>query len=70
MSGKAKLTPRKLMEMAIEVMRQSVPELRPDGKASPKVGAVLVKPDGTVETASNHPSAASVFHRANVESKS
>jgi hypothetical protein len=35
MSGKAKLTPRKLMEMAIEVMRQSVPELRPDGKASP-----------------------------------
>jgi len=39
------------MELAIEVMRQSVPEPRKDGKASPKVGAVLVKPDGTVETA-------------------
>ncbi|PIU45873.1 MAG: hypothetical protein COS95_01515 [Ignavibacteriales bacterium CG07_land_8_20_14_0_80_59_12] len=51
MSGKAKLTPRKLMELAIEVMRQSVPEPRPDGKASPKVGAVLMKPDGTMETA-------------------
>jgi ATP-dependent DNA helicase RecG len=38
------------MEMAIEVMRQSVPEPRTDGRASPKVGAVLVKPDGTVET--------------------
>jgi ATP-dependent DNA helicase RecG len=45
------LGPRKLMELAIEVMRQSVPEPREDGKASPKVGAVLVKPDGTVETA-------------------
>ena len=43
--------PRELMELAIEVMRQSLPEPRPDGKASPKVGAVLVKPDGTVETA-------------------
>ena len=43
--------PRELMELAIEVMRQSVPEPRKDGKASPKVGAVLVKPDGAVETA-------------------
>ena len=43
--------PRQLMEMAVEVMQQSVPEPRTDGKASPKVGAVLVKPDGTVETA-------------------
>jgi ATP-dependent DNA helicase RecG len=51
MPGKVKLTPRKLMEMAIDVMRQSVSEPRDDGKASPKVGAVLVKPDGTVETA-------------------
>ena len=48
---KAKLTPRKLMELAVKVMRQSVAEPRTDGKASPKVGAVLVKPDGTVETA-------------------
>ena len=39
------------MELAIEIMRQSVPESRADSKASPKVGAVLVKPDGTVETA-------------------
>jgi len=43
--------PRELMELAIEVMRQSVPEPRDDGKASPKVGAVLVKPDGKIETA-------------------
>src|SRR6266700_1502811 len=42
---------RRLMEQAIEVMRQSIPEPRTDGKASPKVGAVLLKPDGTVETA-------------------
>lgn len=30
------------MELAIEVMRQSVPEPRNDGKASPNVGAFLV----------------------------
>ena len=35
MSGKAKFTPRKLMEMATAVMRQSVPEPRNDGEASP-----------------------------------
>ena len=46
-----KRTPRELMEMAIEVMRQSVLEPRTDGKVSPKVGVVLVKLDGTVETA-------------------
>lgn len=43
--------PRKLMERAVEIMRQSVPEPRSDGKASPLVGAVLWKPDGTVDTA-------------------
>ncbi|MFH0880245.1 MAG: ATP-binding protein [Lentisphaerota bacterium] len=48
---KKKLNNRQLMEMAIKVMRQSIPEPRADGKASPKVGVVLVKPDGTVETA-------------------
>lgn len=48
---KKKYTDREFMELAIEIMRQSVPEPRGDGKASPKVGAVLVKPDGTVETA-------------------
>lgn len=42
---------RKLMELAIEVMRQSVQEPRKEGKANPKVGAVLWKPDGTVEKA-------------------
>jgi len=51
MSGKPKLTTRELMELAIEVMRQSVPEPRKDGKACPKVGAVLVKPNGKIETA-------------------
>ncbi len=39
------------MEMAIDVMGQSVNEPRADGKASPLVGAVIYKPDGTVETA-------------------
>ena len=39
------------MELAIEVMRRTVSEPRKDGKASPLVGAVLRKPDGTVETA-------------------
>lgn len=51
MPYKPKHTPRQLMEMGIEVMQQSVPEPRKDGKASPKVGAVLVKPDGKIETA-------------------
>ena len=39
------------MEMAIAVMKRSVTEPRADKKASPMVGAVLVKPDGTVDTA-------------------
>jgi ATP-dependent DNA helicase RecG len=51
MPAKPKFNPRKLMEMAIEVMRQSINEPRADKKASPLVGAVLVKPDGTVDTA-------------------
>ncbi len=46
-----KYDPRKLMEKAVEVMRQSIKEPRDDGKASPQVGAVLWKPDGTVDTA-------------------
>ena len=48
---KTKPTPRDLMELAIKVMKQSVMEPRDDGKVSPMVGAVLVKPDGTIETA-------------------
>lgn len=43
--------PRRLMELAVKVMQESVAEPREDGKASPRVGAVLWKPDGAVETA-------------------
>merc|ERR1712173_275746 len=39
------------MELAIKVMNDSIQEPR-DDKVSPKVGAVLIKPDGSVETAS------------------
>lgn len=38
----AKFSPRKMMELAIEEMCKSIAEHRDDGKASPKVGAVLV----------------------------
>lgn len=51
MATKTKFDPRKMMEKAIEVMRCSVAEKRTDGKPSPLVGAVLVRPDGTIETA-------------------
>jgi pyrimidine deaminase RibD-like protein len=51
MAAKPKLDPRKMMEKAIVVMNQSINEPRADKKASPLVGAVLVKPDGTVDTA-------------------
>ncbi|MEW5825249.1 MAG: ATP-binding protein [Candidatus Bipolaricaulota bacterium] len=51
MTPPAELDPRKLMELAVDVMRQSIAEPRADAKASPRVGAVLWKPDGTVETA-------------------
>ena len=51
MATKTKPDPRKMMEKAIEVMRLSVAEHRTDGKPNPLVGAVLVRPDGTVETA-------------------
>jgi ATP-dependent DNA helicase RecG len=51
MPKKSTLNPRKMMESAVEVMRRSVNEPRTDGKASPLVGAVLCKTDGTVETA-------------------
>lgn len=44
--------PRKLMEKAVEVMKASVREQRADDTITPKVGAVLWKPDGTIETAS------------------
>ncbi|MCX6873595.1 MAG: hypothetical protein NTW21_07280 [Verrucomicrobia bacterium] len=51
MTSKPKFDPRKLMEKAIEVMRSSVAEKRTDGSPSPLVGAVLVRPDGSIETA-------------------
>ena len=49
--SKILLDPRKYMQMAIEIMKKSIAEKRADGKVSPKVGAVLVKQDGTIETA-------------------
>ena len=39
------------MEKAVEVMKASVREQRADDTITPKVGAVLWKPDGTIETA-------------------
>jgi ATP-dependent DNA helicase RecG len=39
------------MEIALDQMRKSVAEKRDDGKVSPKVGAVVVFPDGLYETA-------------------
>lgn len=50
--AKAKiLNPEDYMQMAIDVMNDSVAEPREDNKPCPKVGAVIVKPDGTIETA-------------------
>lgn len=51
MPAKPKFDPRKMMELAVAVMKSSVAERRTDGKTSPLVGAVLVRPDGSVETA-------------------
>lgn len=51
MASKTNFNAREMMEKAIEVMRRSVPEHRPDGSPSPSVGAVIVRPDGSVETA-------------------
>jgi len=51
MAGTHKFNPRELMEKAIEAMKLSIQEPRYDGNATPKVGAALWKPDGTIETA-------------------
>lgn len=40
--------PKPYMELAIAEMKKSKNEPRPDGKVPPKVGAVLVFPDGKV----------------------
>ena len=51
MATKRVLDSRAMMEKAVEVMRSSIAEKRADGKPCPLVGAVLVRPDGTIETA-------------------
>lgn len=48
---KLKTDSRSMMELAIAVMERSIGEHRADAKSSPLVGAVLVLPDGTVDTA-------------------
>lgn len=48
-SEKAKpFNARRYMELAIEEMNKSIAEKRSDGKASPKVGAVLISPEGEI----------------------
>lgn len=42
---------REFMELSVQVMKSSVQEKRPDEKPSPFVGAVMVRPDLSVETA-------------------
>jgi ATP-dependent DNA helicase RecG len=51
MASKPKFDPNELMQKAIEAMKKSISEPRDDGNVSPKVGAAVWKPDGTVETA-------------------
>ena len=48
---KKQYTHKELMQLAIDVMNKSVNEPREDGKVPPKVGAVLLFPDGSVVTA-------------------
>jgi ATP-dependent DNA helicase RecG len=48
---KKQYTHKELMQLAIDVMNKSVNEPRADGKVPPKVGAVLLFPDGRIETA-------------------
>jgi len=50
MAAKIKFDPRALVEEAIVAMKQSFNEPRGDGGASPKVGAVIWKPDETIES--------------------
>ena len=42
---------RKLMELAVKAMVDSIPEIRVDGKITPKVGAVIKKIDGFIDSA-------------------
>ncbi|MBK6679403.1 MAG: hypothetical protein IPG53_04950 [Ignavibacteriales bacterium] len=50
-TAKKILTPREYMQLAIKEMHESKNESRADGKVLPKVGAVLVFPNGTYELA-------------------
>ena len=52
MAAKTKFNSRELMKKAVAAMKQSISEPRVDGTVTPKVGAALWKPDGTIETAS------------------
>jgi ATP-dependent DNA helicase RecG len=49
--AKKRYTHTELMQLAIDMMNKSVNEPREDGKVPPKVGVVLLFPDGRVETA-------------------
>ena len=51
MANKKKMEPIDYMKISIEEMKKSVQERRKEGEVSPKVGAVLVRPDGTYTTA-------------------
>lgn len=46
-----KYTNRELMQMTIDEMNKSINEPRPDGKVPPKVGALLLFPNGRIEKA-------------------
>jgi ATP-dependent DNA helicase RecG len=48
MAKKQQFDKRKFMQLAIDEMKKSIAEPRSDGKASPRVGVVLVSPDGVV----------------------
>ena len=50
MSKNTQFNPRTYMLLAIEEMKKSIDEPRDDEKASPKVGAVLIKPDRSQES--------------------
>ena len=51
MADKKKMEPIDYMKISIEEMKKSVQEKRKEGEVSPKVGAVLVRPDGSYTTA-------------------
>lgn len=51
MAKKKAHTDRELMKMTIDEMNRSINEPRADGKVPPKVGALIVFPNGEIETA-------------------